>query len=515
MTDDPDLPVVPSPPDHLPEDSLTRTITAILAADVAGFSRMVADDEEGTLRRMAEYSRLFKETIGRHKGRVFNTAGDAILAEFPSAVAALRAALDVQEALRTLNAKLTPPQRLQFRMGINVGDVVVQSQGDLLGDGVNVAARLEGLAEPGGIAVSRSVHDAVGNKVPAKMRYLGRQRLKNIAQPVEVYRVRLPSDPGSERASLWSVVAASLLALVGGGGGLAWYYRDRLHDVAPFLKKEAIVVAPAQPRTALAVTVAMPAQRCFKDVVRVTGRFVPNREVEVRPEIDGVRVTRVLAKPLAQVAAGETLAQVALAGQRDAPQMTIRAPVAGIVGKSNALVDMPTGVSAAPLFTIIADGKMDFAADVPADGADRLRVGQPAEIKALGNAVVAGRVNLVSRTVDPASQLGRATIGVEANRDLRWGLFGRGTVQIGESCGLAVPTSSVMHDGDNTVVYVAVGDLIEARPVVTGSSSANEVEIRSGLTARDQVVQRAGPFLREADRITPVVATATRSLDGP
>lgn len=476
---------------------------------------MVADDEEGTLRRMGEYSRIFKDTIERHRGRVFNTAGDAILAEFPSAVAALRAGLDVQAAHRALNEGLAPTERLQFRMGINVGDVV-QSAGDLLGDGVNIAARLEGIAEPGGISISRSVHDAVGNKVPARMRFMGRQRLKNIAKPVEVYRVRLPSDPEDRGGMSGPLVAFAVLALLLGGGGAAFYYRDKLdklYEIAPFLKRsQKTDAAPAPPRVALAITVARPTQRCFKDAVRLTGHFVPHREVEVRPEADGLQVAQVLVKPMAEVRAGDTLAQVVPIGQGESAAMAVRAPVAGVVGKSSAMVGMPAGISAPPLFTIIADGKMDFAADVPAEGLDRLKVGQPAEIKPLGGTPVSGSVALISRSVEMASQLGRATIGVGRNPDLQWGLFGRGTVQVGESCGLAVPTAAVMHDGEATVVYVAVNDMIEARQVVTGSSSASEVEIRSGLMAADQVVQRAGPFLREGDRVAPIPA-AIRSSD--
>ncbi|HMO29033.1 adenylate/guanylate cyclase domain-containing protein [Enterovirga sp.] len=505
MNDDPDPASGPAQPGLLEDESLPRTITAILAADIAGFSRMVANDEEGTLRRMGEYSRIFRDTIERHRGRVFNTAGDAILAEFPSAVAALRAGLEVQTAHRALNESLAPTERLQFRMGINVGDVV-QSAGDLLGDGVNIAARLEGIAEPGGISISRSVHDAVGNKVPSRMRFMGRQRLKNIAKPVEVYRVRLPTDP-EEGGVGGPLLALAVLLLLLGGGGAAFYYRDKLPEIAPFLKRERKADAvPAPPRVALAITVARPTQRCFNDVVRVTGRFVPHREVEVRPEADGVQVLQVDVKPMAEVRAGDTLAKVAPIGLGEGAATAIRAPVAGVVGKSTAMVGMPAGISAPPLFTIIADGKMDFAADIPAEGLDRLKVGQPAEIKPLGGTAVSGKVALISRSVEIASQLGRATIGVGRNPDLQWGLFGRGTVQVGESCGLAVPTAAVMHDGEATVVYVAVNDVIEARQVVTGSSSANEVEIRSGLTASDQVVQRAGPFLREGDRVAPIPA---------
>ncbi|HEX8416677.1 MAG TPA: adenylate/guanylate cyclase domain-containing protein, partial [Methylobacterium sp.] len=143
---------------------MKRTIAAILAADVAGYSRLVAEDEEDTLRRLAAYRTIFRDHVARFGGRVFNTAGDAILAEFPSAVEGLRAAIAIQETLRAANREHPPARRVCFRMGMTIGDVVEQD-GDLLGDGVNIAARLEGIAEPGGICIARSIHEAIANKV--------------------------------------------------------------------------------------------------------------------------------------------------------------------------------------------------------------------------------------------------------------------------------------------------------------------------------------------------------------
>ena len=126
---------------------MKRKIAAILAADVFGYSKLVAEDEEETLRRLASYRAVFEDFITRGSGRVFNTAGDAILAEFPSAVEAVRCAIDVQESLRTRNLAYPASRQMTFRIGISIGDVV-ERDGDLLGDGVNIAARLEGLANP-------------------------------------------------------------------------------------------------------------------------------------------------------------------------------------------------------------------------------------------------------------------------------------------------------------------------------------------------------------------------------
>src|SRR6185295_9416117 len=137
---------------------MKRKIAAIMAADVAGYSKLIADDEEETLRRLASYRSVMDDFITRSGGRVFNTAGDAVLAEFSSAVEAVRCAIDIQESIRTRNLAYTSSRQMEFRIGITVGDVV-EREGDLPGDGVNVAARRQTLADPGGICVSRTVHE--------------------------------------------------------------------------------------------------------------------------------------------------------------------------------------------------------------------------------------------------------------------------------------------------------------------------------------------------------------------
>src|SRR3954466_1889100 len=167
---------------------MKRKIAAIFAADVAGYSRLVAEDEEETLRRLASYRQVTDDFIARYGGRVFNTAGDAILAEFPSAVEAVRCATEVQAALRTRNEHLPEGERMWFRIGINLGDVIVQG-GDLLGDGVNVAARIQASTEPGGICISGSVYDQIQNKLSLSFKLLGEQSYKNIAKPVRTYTI--------------------------------------------------------------------------------------------------------------------------------------------------------------------------------------------------------------------------------------------------------------------------------------------------------------------------------------
>lgn len=185
----------PGPSADLPSqraaEHLKRKIAAILAADVAGYSRLVAADEEGTLRALEAARTVFDARVRRGGGRIFNTAGDSVMCEFDSAVEAVRAAIDIQAELAAGNAAVPAGRRLEFRIGITIGDVVERGS-DLLGDGVNIAARLEALSQPGGVCVSRSVHEAVANKVPVAFRELGARRVKNMPQPLHAYLIAPP-----------------------------------------------------------------------------------------------------------------------------------------------------------------------------------------------------------------------------------------------------------------------------------------------------------------------------------
>jgi adenylate cyclase len=169
---------------------LERKLVAILAADVASYSRLMEIDEEGTLATLSAFRLVTDRLISRHEGRICGTAGDSILAAFGSALAAVQCAVDIQNELAHSNDDLEKDRRMQFRIGINVGDVMLKD-GDIFGDGVNIAARLEGLADPGGICISRGIHDHVMKKLPFEFEDLGEQSVKNIAQPVRVYRLVL------------------------------------------------------------------------------------------------------------------------------------------------------------------------------------------------------------------------------------------------------------------------------------------------------------------------------------
>jgi TolB-like protein/class 3 adenylate cyclase len=225
---------------------MERKLTAILAADVVGYSRLMEADEAGTLTRLKGLLKdLLEPKVAEHHGRVVKTTGDGVLVEFPSVVEAVQCGVEVERANALRNADLPNDRRIEFRIGINLGDVIAEG-GDIYGDGVNVAARLEGMAEPGGICISGAVLNQVKNKVELRVEDLGTQHVKNMAEPLSVYRVLIDaSAAGAMRtrqrwAKLrsWRAVAAAVSVAVLAGAG--WYTYDKLHPAPP-------AVAPSPP----------------------------------------------------------------------------------------------------------------------------------------------------------------------------------------------------------------------------------------------------------------------------
>src|SRR6516162_2064399 len=187
------------------EERVERRLAAILCADVAGYSRLMGADEEGTLAALKSDRReLIDPLIAQHRGRIFKTTGDGFLIEFASVVDAVRCAVVVQQGMADRNANRPEAERIRFRIGINLGDVIYD-EGDIFGDGVNVPARLQTLAEPGEICASASVRDQVGEKLPIGFADMGQHGVKNIARPVRVYRVEKRgeprTDPGDDEAT--------------------------------------------------------------------------------------------------------------------------------------------------------------------------------------------------------------------------------------------------------------------------------------------------------------------------
>src|SRR6266516_221651 len=181
----------------MPEDRVDRRLAAIFAGDIAGYSRLMGVDEEGTLRQLkAHRKELVDPKITEHRGRIVKTTGDGMLVEFVSVVDAVRCAVDIQRGMAERNSEVQADKRIEFRIGINVGDIISDNN-DIYGDGVNVAARLEALADPGGITVSRNVHDQVRDKLNFGFEDMGEQTVKNIARPIGVHRVSLAESAPS------------------------------------------------------------------------------------------------------------------------------------------------------------------------------------------------------------------------------------------------------------------------------------------------------------------------------
>src|SRR5512137_858491 len=170
-----------------------RKLTAILSADVKGYSRLMGEDEEWTVHTLNTYKDMMRGLIQQHRGRVVAAPGDNVLAEFASVVDAVQCSVEIQQLLRAKNAVVPKNRRMEFRIGINLGDVI--EEGDTIyGDGVNIAARLEGLAEAGGICISETAYQQIENKLPLRYDYLGEHEVKNIAKPVRVYRARIEPE---------------------------------------------------------------------------------------------------------------------------------------------------------------------------------------------------------------------------------------------------------------------------------------------------------------------------------
>jgi class 3 adenylate cyclase len=205
-----------------------RRLATILAADVFGYSRLMAENEEDALRTLKAHRVVIDRLIVRHEGRIFNTAGDSVLAEFGSAVEAVRCAITIQEELRVRNAQLDENRRMELRIGVNVGDVLVEGD-NLYGDGVNIAARLESIAAPGSICISGSVFSLVKNKLSYGFEDIGLQTMKNIPEPVPAFRLTAsataPQDGQSRKRLIAAVAVAAILLIVAAGG---WAYRASL-----------------------------------------------------------------------------------------------------------------------------------------------------------------------------------------------------------------------------------------------------------------------------------------------
>src|SRR6516164_4848809 len=246
--------------DVLRSGSRRRKLAAILHADVAGFSRLMGEDEAGTHQALTELRSAVDPSITGHGGRIVGTAGDSLLADFSSVVDALSCAVEIQRAARTINDPLPSERRLELRIGVNLGDVIVDGD-DIFGDGVNIAARLEALAQPGTVCISQTVYDQVRNKLELDYRPLGSHRVKNIAEPVRAYSVGAPATtPRVRKGRPLLIAGAGATALIL-AGLIAWAFYAEPGRVLSGLR--------ATPGTVDVATLAVPGHRAGRPSVAV------------------------------------------------------------------------------------------------------------------------------------------------------------------------------------------------------------------------------------------------------
>jgi adenylate cyclase len=274
--------------------SINRRLAAILSADIAGYSRLMHEDEPATVRDLKAHQGVILPLIGQHGGRIIDTAGDGIMAEFPSVIGAIECAVEIQTVMAERNLRVPESRRMRFRIGINLGDVI-HDESRIYGDGINIAARLEALAEPGGVLASNTVYDQVRGKLPLHFEDLGERQVKNIEQPVRIYRLHIPGSssgavptparpPATTDRRRWTRwgMAAALLTLL--GAGAAWWMGP------PFLPRQRADSTEA-PRLSIVVLPFTnlsgdPSQDYFADGItedltsdlsRIAGSFVISR----------------------------------------------------------------------------------------------------------------------------------------------------------------------------------------------------------------------------------------------
>jgi adenylate cyclase len=258
------------------DEGYKRKLTAILSADVEGYSRLMGEDEDTTIRTLTTYRELMTTLIQKHRGRVVDSPGDNLLAEFGSVVDAVRCAVKIQEELRVRNTELPENKRMHFRIGINLGDVV-QEEERIYGDGINIAARVEGLAEGGGICISGTTFDQIGKKVSLGYEYLGEQTVKNIEKPVRAYKVLMEPEAvgkvlGEEKPKVrrwrWAAIVGLVVLIIMACVVMIWNVYFRLPAVEMFPKREMIFDLPKGPSIAVLPFFNMsgdPEQEYFSD----------------------------------------------------------------------------------------------------------------------------------------------------------------------------------------------------------------------------------------------------------
>ena len=256
------------------------------------------------------------------------------------------------------------------------------------------------------------------------------------------------------------------------------------------------------------VSVTMAKKSCFDDVTEITGGLVPKQEVQVRPDREGLQISKVLVDAGAKVSAGQALAQLVNPETQQGPgdPVYVQAPVAGIIRNASAVIGTIASSRAEPLFQISAGGELELSAQIATKYLTKLSPGLPAKIKVVGISELPGQVRFVTKTVDPMTQLGEVRLSISFDERLKAGMLGRAFINSGQRCGsVAVPFSALLYSEEGTVVQMVRDGRIESQFVTTGLRAEGNVEIQQGIMEGDMIVARAGAFLRDGDRVTPVV----------
>jgi adenylate cyclase len=240
------------------ENATQRKLTAILSADVKGYSKLMGDDDESTVKTITVYRKIITELVQKHQGRVVDTPGDNVLAEFGSALNAVNGAIDIQRALEIENGKLPDHRRMEFRIGINLGDIL-HKDNCIYGDGVNVASRIESLAEPGGICISRGVFEQVKRKIRQGVEYLGEHAVKNISEPVRIYRILLASEdegkiigePFQPKAKSKKLITIAVAVILICSSAIFWMFFPITPEIEPASKEKMEYPLPDKPSIAV------------------------------------------------------------------------------------------------------------------------------------------------------------------------------------------------------------------------------------------------------------------------
>jgi class 3 adenylate cyclase len=379
--------------------NVKRRLTCILAADAVGYSSQMGKDEEGTIRVLSAHRAVIDGIIAFHGGRIMTTAGDSVIAEFSSVVEAVRCAVEIQEALKTRNDSLPEGSQMLFRVGVNLGDVVVKDN-DLLGDGVNVAARLEAIAEPGGICISSSVYDQITGKLDLGFQDIGDQPLKNISRPIHAYRVSGTAVPGRSAQAVrpaapkrkqfpWAfgAVGAALIAAV-----VAWqtgWLRIGSSDGGGATKSAPVAVAPATSNAATSPPTDA-------SVARMQGEAEAQRlrseaealKRQAEAELARVRIDADASRAARQKADSEAAA-TRIRAQAEADAARIRSEAEAAAARSRSEAEANIAKSAQPTRKGEAkSGDSAIVATAPSQSAERAAIGNASRFDGSWNVTI-------------------------------------------------------------------------------------------------------------------------------